>query len=68
MMIIIIQLNIAEKVLNQEMRAKERQFDFSQASKSVLDLTSPGKQNVTGKMKIVESKTLDSTAATFYVG
>ncbi len=29
MMIVVIPFNIAQKVLNQEMRAKERQFEFS---------------------------------------
>jgi hypothetical protein len=66
-MIIVKQFKIAQKVLNQEMEAKERQFDFSQANQSVLDLTSPGKQSVTGEMKNFESKTLLLSCANFNV-
>ncbi len=45
---------IAQKVLYTEMMAKERQLSSSQA-------TSPGKRTVTGEMKIIESKMLDSS-------
>jgi hypothetical protein len=55
---------IAQKVLNTEMMAKERQLSSSQAKQTFLDLTSPGKRTVTGEMKIVESKMLDSTSST----
>jgi hypothetical protein len=59
------QFRIAQKALNKEIMTKERQLSSSQAKQSVLDLTSPGKRTVTGEMKIVESKTLDSTIANF---
>ncbi len=42
--------------------AKERMFNFSQAKQSVLEWTSQGKGTMTGGVKIVESKTQDSTA------
>ena len=60
------QFKIEQKVLNTEMMAKERQLSFSQAKQTVLDLTSPGKRTVTGEMKIVESKMLDSSIANFF--
>ncbi len=59
------QFKNSQKVLNQEMLVKEHQLSSSQAKQSVLDLTSPGKRSVTGEMKIVESKMLDSTIANF---
>ncbi len=58
---------IAQKVLNTEMMAKERQLSSSQAKQTFLDsLTSSGKRTVTGEMKIVESKMLDSSIANFF--
>ena len=57
--------NAAQRVLNKEMMAKERMLSSSQAKQSVLDLTSPEKRTVTGQMKIVESKMLDSIIANF---
>ena len=59
------QFKTAQKVLNKEMMSKEAQLSSSKAKQSVLDLSSPGKRTVTGEMKIVESKTLDSTIASF---
>ena len=47
------------------MMAKERLHSSSQAKQFVLELTSPAKRTVSGEMKIVESKTLDSTIANF---
>jgi hypothetical protein len=47
------------------MMAKERLHSSSKAKQSVLELTSPAKRTVSGEMKIVESKTLDSTIANF---
>jgi hypothetical protein len=55
----------AQKDLNKEMMSKEAQLSSSKAKQSVLNLTSLGKRTVTGEMKIVESKTLDSTIASF---
>ena len=58
----------AQRVLNKEMMAKERMLSSSQAKQSVLDLTSQGKRTVTGvtgQMKIVESKMLDSFIPNF---
>ena len=60
------EFKIAQKVLNTEMMAKERQLSSSQAKQTGLDLTSPGKRTVTGEMKIVESKMLDTTIANFF--
>jgi hypothetical protein len=58
---------IAQKVLNTEMMANERQVPrSSQAKQTFLDLTSPGKRTVTGEMKIVESEMLDSSIANFF--
>ena len=57
---------IAQKVLNTEMMAKERQLSSSQAKQTFLDLTSPGKRTVTDEMKIVESEMLDSSIANFF--
>ncbi len=45
--------------------AKEQLLTSSQTKQSVSDLTFPGKRNVTGEMKIIESKILDSTIANF---
>ena len=47
------------------MMSKEAQLSSSKAKQSVLNLTSLGKRTATGEMKIVESKTLDSTIASF---
>jgi len=59
------QFKIAQRILNNEMMAKERLHSSSKAKQSVLELTSPAKRTVSGEMKIVESKTLDSTIANF---
>jgi hypothetical protein len=48
------------------MMAKERQLSSSQAKQTFLDLSSPGKRTVTGEMKIVELKMLDSSIPNFY--
>ncbi len=56
------------KVLNQETTSKEEQSCSSKAKQSVLNLTSLGKRTLTGEMKIVESKELDSTIASFIFG
>ncbi len=55
----------AQKVLNQEMTSKEEQSSSSKAKQSALNLTSLGKRTVTEGMKIVESKKLDFTIASF---
>ena len=59
------QFKKAQRILNNEMMVKESLHSFSQAKQSVLNLTSPGKRTLSGEMKIVESKTLDSTIANF---
>jgi hypothetical protein len=59
------QVKAAQKILNKEMLSKEAQLSSSKAKQTVLDLTSPAKRTVTGEMKSVESKTLDSTIASF---
>jgi hypothetical protein len=53
-------------LLNKEMLSKEAQLSSSKAKQTVLDLTSPAKRTVTGEMKRLESKTLDSTIASFF--
>jgi hypothetical protein len=58
-----VEFKTAQKVLNQEMTSKEEQLSSSKANQSVLNFTSLGKRTVTGEMKTVESKELDSIAS-----
>ena len=60
------QFKTAQKVLNKEMMAKEQQLSTSQRKQTVLDLTSPAKRLLTGEIKNVESKMLDTTFANFF--
>ena len=45
--------------------AKGRLLSSSQSKQNGLDLTSPGKRNESGEMKIVKSKMLDSAVSYF---
>ena len=60
------QFKTAQKVLNKQVRTKEAQLSSSKSRQTVLDLTSLGKRTVTGEMKTVESKTLDSAIANVF--
>ena len=60
------QFKTAQTVLNKEMMAKEQQLSTSQRKQTVLDLTSPAKRLLTGEIKNVESKMLDTTIANFF--
>ena len=53
------QFKTTQKVLNKQVVTKEERLSSSKSRQTVLDLTSPGKR--TGEVKIVESKTLDSS-------
>jgi len=57
------QFKTAQKVLNKQVMTMEEQLSSSKSRQTVLDLTSPGQRTVTGEVKIVESKTLDSVIA-----
>ena len=56
------------QVLNKEIMSKERLLSTSKKKKMqiVLDLISPAKRLATGEIKIVESKMLDATIASFF--
>lgn len=56
----------AKKVLTAEMMAKEAKLSTSKTKQTVLDLISPAKRTVTGDLKLVESKTLDSAYANIF--
>ena len=60
------QFKTAQKVLNKQVMTKEAQLSSSKSRQTVLDLTSLGKRTVTGEMKTVESKTLDSAIANYF--
>ena len=60
------QFKTAQKVLNKQVMTKEAQLSSSKSRQTVLDLTSLGKRTVTGEMKTVESKTLDSAIANVF--
>ena len=60
------QFKTAQKVLNKKIMAKEQQLSTSQRKQTVLDLTSPAKRLLTGEIKNVESKMLDTTIANFF--
>ena len=51
------------RMVDESLITDESQPNSSQSRLSILDMTSPGKRTVTGKMKTVESKTLDSAIA-----
>ena len=59
-------IKTAQKVLNKEIMSKERLLSTSQKKQTVLDLTSPAKRLATGEIKVVESKMLDFTIASFF--
>ena len=60
------QFKAAQKVLDNDVTAKERKLSSSKTKQSVLDLTSTGKRTFTGDIKIVESKTLDTVIANVF--
>ena len=59
------QFKAARQILSNEMFSKESKLSSSKAKQTVLDLTCPAKRTVTGEPKIVESKMLDTTIASF---
>ena len=60
------QFKTAQKVLNKEIMSKARLLSTSQQKQTVLDLTSPAKRLATGEIKVVESKMLVATLASFF--
>lgn len=60
------QFKNAQKALNKEIMSKESLLATSRKKQTVLDLTSPAKRLASGEIKIVESKMLDATIASFF--
>ena len=60
------QFKTDQKVLNKEIMSKARLLSTSQQKQTALDLTSPAERLATGEIKVVESKMLDATLASFF--